>query len=120
MTETPKVDLELRFCENLIVSSFLSKSLPPGVQGNRKKLGGRSRPPLPWVLKGPKSAGLNRVKKEDVSDMCSSCFCQPCANIRCVFMESAFIISLSEFGACASFPFVACLDFCDININKII
>ena len=33
--------------------------IPPGVQEKRKKLGGRS---APWVLKGPKSAGLNRVK----------------------------------------------------------
>ena len=58
MTETPKMGPKLK---NLIVSSFLSKSLPPGGQEKVKRLGGKS---APWVLKGPKSAGLNRVKNK--------------------------------------------------------
>ena len=33
------------FCENLTVSPLLSKSLPPGIQEKRKKLGDRSAPP---------------------------------------------------------------------------
>ena len=41
MTETPTVGLKLK----IFVSPFLSKSLPPGVQEKRKKLGGRSAPP---------------------------------------------------------------------------
>ena len=53
MTETPKVGLKLKFYENLIVSPFLNKSLPPGVQAKRKKLWGQICPP-PRVLKGPK------------------------------------------------------------------
>ena len=61
MTETPKVGLKLKiFARTLIVNPFLSQSIPPGVQEKRKKLGGRSAPPLP-VLKGPKYTGSNRV-----------------------------------------------------------
>ena len=41
------------FCENLIVSTFLSKSLPAGVQEKRKVFGGSSAPPgLKRVLLG--------------------------------------------------------------------
>ena len=46
MTETPKVGLKLKFYENLIVSPFLNKSLPPGVQAKRKKLWRQICPPL--------------------------------------------------------------------------
>ena len=35
------------FSENLIVSPFLSKSIPTGVQEKREKLGGRCAPPPP-------------------------------------------------------------------------
>ena len=41
----------------------LSKSLSLKVQEKRKKLGGRSAPP-PWVLKGLKYAGFNRVNND--------------------------------------------------------
>ena len=43
-----------KYHQRFLHSSFCSKSLPPGVQENRKKLG----------LKGPKSAGLNRVNSK--------------------------------------------------------
>lgn len=42
--------LAFAYCKNLIVISFFSKSLPPGVQEKRRKLGGRS---APLGLKGP-------------------------------------------------------------------
>ena len=57
-TTDPAVDC----FKNLNVNPFLSKSLSPGVQEKRKKLGGRSAP-TPWVLKSPESAGFFRVKK---------------------------------------------------------
>ena len=61
MTETPKLSLKLNiFARPLLnVSPFLSKSLPPGVQGKREKLGDRF---APRASKGPKHAGSNRVK----------------------------------------------------------
>ena len=43
------------------MNPFLSKSHPQGGKEKVKMLGGRSAPP--WLLKGPKSAGLNRVKE---------------------------------------------------------
>ena len=58
MTETPKVGLKLKFYENLIVSPFLNKSLPPGVQAKRKKLWGQICPP--WGLERSKIS--DRVK----------------------------------------------------------
>ena len=52
MTEAPK-----DFCDNLIASPFLSKSLSPGVQEKA------------WVIKGLKYAGSYRVKKMSFEDM---------------------------------------------------
>ena len=48
------------FCENLILSTFLSKSLPPGVQEKKGKGLGAILPP-PHVLKGPKIVWFYRV-----------------------------------------------------------
>ena len=53
---TPELsDLDTK---NLIVSPFLSKSLPPGVKEKRKKLGGRS-PPAPPDLKRSKTCRVS-------------------------------------------------------------
>ena len=54
MTEAPKVGLKLKIFARLIVSPFLSKSLPPGVQEKRRR--------KTWGQKGPKSAGFIRVE----------------------------------------------------------
>ena len=67
MTETPKVGLN--FCENLNSKPILRKSLLPGVQGKRKKLGGRSVPPS---VKCPKSARFYRVKLSSSGFACLS------------------------------------------------
>ena len=64
MTETPKVGLELKIFTGIFFEQVTPSRISPGVQENRKKLGGRSAPPL-CLLKCPKSAGLNRVKKQD-------------------------------------------------------
>ena len=57
MTETPKVGLKLKN----FASTFLGKSLPPGVQEKKEKAWGQMPPPPPWVLKGAKCAGSKRV-----------------------------------------------------------
>ena len=61
MTKTPRVGLKLKFfCENSIVSPFFEQVTPSRSSGKKEKAWGQISP-HPGVLKGPKSAGLNRV-----------------------------------------------------------
>ena len=56
MTETPKVDLELRFLRELNCKFFFEQVTPSRSSGKQEKARGQICPP--WVLKGPKVLGL--------------------------------------------------------------
>ena len=67
------------------------------------------------MLKGPKSAGLNSVKKEDVSSMCGRHTCAVFANLVLIFNVYSWKVRSSflylNFELVLFFPFVACLLF---------
>ena len=67
------------------------------------------------MLKGPKSAGLNSVKKEDVSSIGGRHTCAVFANLVLIFNVYSWKVRSSflylNFELVLFFPFVACLLF---------